>query len=244
MSENDSLIDRIKENLGVTFPRVIQRNSRLISLVTVFFIGVICFSLVASLVGDNPVNEAISDFTEPSRERIENLAGDFSTSFDIARIVLVNNSVSVLSIIGLGIIFGVIPILALILNGFIIGFIIGTSNLPIIGTLSVVLPHGFLELSGVLIAISCGIKLGIGSIKSVIERSLDPLREEFMDVKKLLPGIFLLILIAGFIEGFFSTLYGPIVNYLKIIFSLVVLALILLWFSGEHSSSLSGKSAR
>ena len=71
-----------------------------------------------------------------------------------------NIQVSFFSMI-LGILFGIIPTLTLIVNGYVLGFVINKSiaseGIFIIWRL---FPHGIFELPAVLISISLGIKLG------------------------------------------------------------------------------------
>lgn len=104
-----------------------------------------------------------------------------------------NIQVSFFSMI-LGIFFGILPILTLIVNGYVLGFIINKSitseGIFIIWRL---FPHGIFEIPAILISISLGIKLGI-NLKDFKKNLKSSLR---IFVFIIIP----LLIIAGIIES-------------------------------------------
>lgn len=95
----------------------------------------------------------------------------------------------------LGILFGIIPAITLIVNGYVLGFVINraiaSEGIFIIWRL---FPHGIFELPAVLISISLGIRLGIDlkNFKKNIKSSL------IIFILIVIP----LLIIAGIIESF------------------------------------------
>jgi stage II sporulation protein M len=117
--------------------------------------------------------------------------------------IFIQNARATLVIICSGIFFSFFPVLATVLNGMIIGYIIGNiesfSNLTKLEGLLYTLPHGIFEIPAVILAISLGIKIGlwpfyknkIHYIKKAAVRS----------IQCYLIIIIPLLLIAGFIEA-------------------------------------------
>lgn len=77
-------------------------------------------------------------------------------------IILLNNSGKGLLVALAGFLFGIAPILFIILNGYIIGLIVYVVGLEkgIWQTILFLLPHGILEVPGILLACSYGLWLG------------------------------------------------------------------------------------
>jgi len=99
----------------------------------------------------------------------------------------------------LGIVFGIIPTLALVVNGYVLGFVLHRSILDqgifIIWRL---LPHGIFEIPAILISTSLGIKLGI---------NLRNFKVNFKSALRIFIFIVVpLLVIAGIIEGLFIAL--------------------------------------
>ncbi len=73
-----------------------------------------------------------------------------------------NNASSALFGMILGLIFGIFPIIAVIMNGYVLGFVAGKSvkiaGLPILLRL---IPHGIFEIPAVFISLGIGLKLGL-----------------------------------------------------------------------------------
>lgn len=233
MIEIRPLLEKLEGVLRTKFPQVIRENKGILAITTVIFLTLVGIAVAAEQAGDNPVRRAIEDQTESYREKLKRETRVERTQLEWTAFYLRNNLTLVIQTIGFGVGFSLFPLYSLFRNGLAIGYIASGFDLSLTQTFSILLPHSVFELTGYLIAIVCGLKLGIGSIKCLIERSFDPLREQGEDVKYLIPPAMILIIIAGFIEGFISPYIAPGLNFLKIIGSLGALTLIILWMGGE-----------
>jgi len=133
----------------------------------------------------------------------EGLRTDFETVWDIAR----NNFQSLVVMLFGGVVLGILPAIGLILNFFILGFLLssmlaaeGASGLFVFAV--TVVPHGILEIPALVLAAAFGIKLGLfwrraepGVLWKNFSRRL---KENFM----LLPAFFVFLLAAAVIEVF------------------------------------------
>lgn len=242
-TKKESWQRRLRRSLGSSFPKAIHRNRSLILGVTVVFIVLMGIAICANLIGDNVIDDAIREQTKPQRKRMEEVAQQIQTVPELTGFILRNNLWVVIQTVGLGIGFGIFPLYALTMNALTIGYTGAALNLPPMVVLSLLLPHGLIELSGIIIAIAIGFKLGIGSIRSVIRRKSEPLRKSGEEIAGLLPGAFLLLMIAGLIEGLFVPLHGPLLNCLKIALGLLLFLIALLWFSGKLTPQLTKRGA-
>ena len=81
---------------------------------------------------------------------------------ELIRFIMFNNIKSAFSGMIFGVLFGIVPLLILIMNSYILGFVasktVASDGLLILWKL---LPHGILEIPAILISISLGLKLGM-----------------------------------------------------------------------------------
>ncbi|GHU51164.1 membrane protein [Clostridia bacterium] len=93
---------------------------------------------------------------------------------------------------------------------------------------SLILPHGFIELTAIFISGTGGLLIGRSMLipKNLTRR--DSLIKGAKEAFYLLPGIATMLVIAGLIEGFFTPL--AIDPYIKLFFSFITLILLLLYF--------------
>lgn len=126
--------------------------------------------------------------------------------FDLFLLISSNNVIKAFFMMLLGILWGIIPVLFILLNGYAIGMIVSITlaESGIATILLGTLPHGVLEIPAVVLAASYGVWLG--------ERFVKKLRKETalnIHVKKSI-GVFLkiilpLLVIAAFIETFITS---------------------------------------
>ncbi|KXA91945.1 hypothetical protein AKJ63_00295 [candidate division MSBL1 archaeon SCGC-AAA259D18] len=236
MDEASPLKERLVESLGKNYPRAVGRNLRLIAIVTTIFLLASGIAILSNQIGDNPVNQAVKDFTEPSRKFMEEEAQVERSPLGWTGFYLKNNLVSAIEIIGLGVAFGVFSLYSLLMNGLTAGYVISTSGYSALETSSLLLPHGVFELTGYVLATSCGVRLGIGSIKSLANRETEPLKKAGNSIADLIPASILLIIIAGLIEGSLHVI--PVLNSAAIQVGLVGASLtsfviLLFWTGGK-----------
>lgn len=236
MKKYASWKERLTASLGKSFPRAVRRNLRLIAIVTIIFLGAFGISILSNQIGDNPVNQAVKDFTEPSRKYMGEKAQVDRSPLGWTGFYLTNNLVSVIKTIGLGVAFGVFSLYSLLVNGLTAGYVISTSGYSTLKISSLLLPHGVFELTGYMLATTCGVRLGIGGIRSLAGRKTDPLKKAGDSIADLIPASILLIIIAGFIEGSLHAI--PVLDSAAIQVSLVGASLfsfscLLFWMSGK-----------
>lgn len=122
------------------------------------------------------------------------------TSFGLIRFIFLNNLQS--SFVGFffGFIVGIVPLIFLVLNGFVLGFV---SALAVesggFGTLFYLLPHGIFELPAIFISLGLGIKFGSFIFRKDIGKNF---RKYLLEGLRVFVFVVLpLLIIAAVIEG-------------------------------------------
>lgn len=233
---------KFKKSLGSNLQKTFLENRRLIAGITAAFFVIMGIAIIANQIGDNPINRAVEDQTEPYRQELAKEVDIERSQIEWTAFYIRNNLVSAIEVIGLGVAFGVFPLYALFMNGLMLGYAGSTTTLTTFETLAMILPHGVFELTGYILALSCGIKLGLGGLRSVKNQDPKALRKAGNRIAHLIPVSILLIIIAGFIEGFLgvhqnSILNSTIIQTVLTLTSLASFAIIILWFSGKLTRS-------
>lgn len=236
--KEESITEKIGKSLGKDFPKAVSENRTLISAVTLVFFLSSAVAFASNQMGENPVNNIVEEGTEGARETIGEEAKKERTPLELTGFFIKNNLVSAIQTIGFGAAFGIFSVYALLLNGAMIGYVGSTSGFSLLQFLSFILPHGVFELTGFILAISSGLRLGIGSIKSVSERDLDPLKKAGDKIEGLVLPLVFIILIAAFVEAALGAYGDPIFNSIPlqltvIGISLMNLVLVLFWMDGR-----------
>jgi stage II sporulation protein M len=88
--------------------------------------------------------------------------------------ILLNNSAKSFAILLSGILFGVIPLIAVATNGYILGiaYLYAFENVGYVQAAKAVLPHGVLEIPAVILAASYGLWLGVTFTNRIWQRNL------------------------------------------------------------------------
>ena len=123
--------------------------------------------------------------------------------------IFFNNAVKSLLAILLGAGFGLLPILFITFNGYIIGvvFYVVSRQKGFEYVLSAILPHGIIELPMILISAAIGFRIGYETYCAVTGRQTN-IRQEFMrGVKFYFRWIMPLLFVAAFIETFITPLF-------------------------------------
>tara|TARA_Y100000310_G_scaffold329934_1_gene400645 strand:+ start:832 stop:1407 length:576 start_codon:yes stop_codon:yes gene_type:complete len=164
-----------------------------------YFIFSLLIFFLFSIIGLIFPNFFTEEILALIKSLIEKTQG-MSTLQLISFITANNIQVAFFSVI-LGIFFGILPTLALIVNGYVLGFVAYQSILE--GGITVLwrlLPHGIFEIPAILISTSLGIRLGT-DFKNLKKNAISSIRIFLLIVVPLL-------VIAGLIEGFFIGLVG------------------------------------
>jgi len=132
--------------------------------------------------------------------------------------IFINNTITVTIGTFLGVLFSFIPILFLLINGFVIGLVSGYVY-PTFGVLGLVLslaPHGVFELAALFIGMGSGIYLGVSAI--------DEIRADNLNLKSLLKSIRRLELPSEKLKGDYSYVFDI---YLHVVIPLLFLAAVI-----------------
>lgn len=131
-------------------------------------------------------------------EMIEMLK-DKSTA-ELIRFIFLNNLKASFMAIVLGILFGIVPIMMGVVNGYLVGFVarevVAQEGLLVLWRL---FPHGIFELPAIIFSIGIGIKIGASMFGKDIRKKL---KYNFREgLRFFVFVVFPLLLVAGIIEG-------------------------------------------
>lgn len=128
--------------------------------------------------------------------------------------IFFNNAIKSLIILMLGIGFGIIPLLFIAYNGYIIGVVVyiisGENGFTYI--LSAILPHGIIELPMIFISAAIGLKLGYLLFRSLEGQSVDIKTEFLRGVRFYFYRIMPLLFVAAVIETFVTPFVVAVVT--------------------------------
>ena len=123
--------------------------------------------------------------------------------------IFVNNAVKCLLAIVLGLAFGIAPAVFILINGLMLGFVVG-ETLPHTSLLYILVgmvPHGVIEMPMVFISSAIGLKLGVLALKTLMGKK-EGMSDKVKDaILVYIVWIFPLLFLAAFIETFVT---GPL----------------------------------
>lgn len=119
--------------------------------------------------------------------------------------IFLNNLFASAMALLLGVGFGIVPVIVVLLNGAVVGLVVHQAILAGGATfvLVAILPHGIIELPTVLVAIAVGLRLGHLMILTLLGRRVN-LEGELLAGIRLLRWVALLLFIAAAIEAFIT----------------------------------------
>jgi len=176
-----------------------NRNKNSIILVLVIF--------AISLIVGYAFNDIFKGYI---LEAMKHIAEDVSTNPNILTSNIFFNNLNVAIIIILfGILFSVVSVIILFLNGVVIGFVFNLASIPV--TLIYILPHGIFELPAIMLSVVCAFlvtQLEINLIKGTLQNTKTfkgELKNSSTIIKDIILSItiiIILLVIAALIEGF------------------------------------------
>lgn len=88
----------------------------------------------------------------------------------LALAIFINNAFKTLLAIVLGVIFGIVPVVFILVNGVAIGFVLQVSvqSRGLVGSLLGIIPHGLFELPGITLGVAIGLRIGVYATKRLI----------------------------------------------------------------------------
>ncbi|GAB1259254.1 stage II sporulation protein M [Aurantivibrio plasticivorans] len=198
----------------IDFPRALHDNSLYVKWATILFLipgimlGVLCYfnpEMIYSVMSWDQVREMESMY-DPSR-RILGREREADTDLFMFGFYIYNNIGIAFREFAGGILLGVYTVFVLLFNGVILGAV--TGHLTQLGYYETFYPfvigHGSFELTAIVLAGAAGLKLGVSIISPGHFTRLGSLREASREAVKIVIGAGVMLLIAAFIEAFWSS---------------------------------------
>lgn len=129
------------------------------------------------------------------------------STLEIILFIFFNNIKAGFFAIVTGIGLGILPLIILVFNGYLLGFVVREAAVREgIGVLWQLAPHGIFELPAILLSIGIGLKIGVDLFKKDVKEKL---KHNFKEgLRFFVFVIFPLLLVAGIIEGLLISLIG------------------------------------
>jgi len=167
----------------------------------VLLLVAICFGLSAFI--------GAPEFSESIIIHLEHIASQTlaQSRYQLFFFIFFNNSIKALGVILFGILFSVIPILFLIINGFIIGIVTASvvSSEGVLFLAGGILPHGVFEIPALLLTSALGWVLGIHLFQRIKKQKTTPITITLVFAGRFFIFIIVpLFLVAAFVEAFIT----------------------------------------
>lgn len=135
----------------------------LLAAVVLFFLGIAVG--VAAIIYYPDLVQSTFDQLRAELERLGQNVFEQQLGAGIV-ILFLHNLRALAVIIFLGLILGLYPIFAMLLNGFIIGIVgtVASHSMGILGFLASILPHGIIEIPALLLGAGIGLRLGLAPL--------------------------------------------------------------------------------
>jgi len=237
---------RILDFLVTGLPRRVRAEARLVWLATLLFYGPLLAIWLAIQIEPQWVysvmsSAQVSEMAAMYDPKAERLGSNRPADTDLMMFgYYINNNIGIgFRTFASGLLFGLGSLFFLIYNGLVIGAVAG--HLTVIGYhvpfFSFVAGHSGLELTGITLAGAAGLKLGFALLAPGRLPRLVALREAAKQSLELVYGMVLLLLLAAFVEAFWSS-NGALPPDLKYSVGIGLWSLLLLYFlrAGRQSS--------
>ncbi|MES9993023.1 MAG: stage II sporulation protein M [Candidatus Thiodiazotropha sp.] len=237
---------RILNFVALGFPRAVRRNAGYFVISLLFFLvpallmgwgAYLQQDLIYTLVDETTVAEMETSY-DPENQRIgRSLERSSETDFTMFGFYILNNIGIGFRTFASGILFGVGTLFILLFNGLVIGGIAG--HLTRLGYHDTFWPfvsgHGSFELTAIVICGAAGLLLGRAVIAPGQRTRVQALREHAQEALQLVLGAALMLLLAAFIEAFWSSmLIAPVTKYIVAAF-LWILVICYLLLAGRRT---------
>jgi stage II sporulation protein M len=126
----------------------------------------------------------------------------------LALAIFLNNAFKTLAVIVLGLFAGLLPLVFLLVNGYVLGLVLHASlqSKGLVAFFLAIAPHGLFELPAILLGASIGLMLGARAIKQMLGREERALgREVARGLRFFVTVIAPMLLLAALIEAFVSS---------------------------------------
>lgn len=184
------------------------KNNRSWFILTIIFF--ICGALLSyTALHQDP--DAFAALEEAIIPMLEDLGEEVFNSHPLygAGILFFNNLTASLYVMILGLFLGIPPLFSAIANGSILGilaFQLGQESIPVVPYLAAgIIPHGILELPAFFLSAAFGLKLGYHLVFPLPGlRRIESLKKVFLEIRRALPMLVLLLFVAAIIEVFIT----------------------------------------
>lgn len=143
-----------------TFWHDLKNNSSMLILATALFV----IGIVLGIIMVGPLGDYLQSQLQQLRGISQQLQSGNHVEWNYFLFIFFNNAIKSIFIIFLGIFFGVVPVIFLVMNGMVIGYLLHASTLQGANVIELIvkglLPHGIIEIPAILIASAYGLKFG------------------------------------------------------------------------------------
>jgi stage II sporulation protein M len=175
----------------------LKKSKNAITYIVIIFL----FSLILGFLNANILADKITPIIESLISKTENL-----TAIELTAFILINNTITSLASIILGIFLGIFPIITTITNGVVLGFVMErTAQISILEWWRL-LPHGIFELPAIFISLGLGLKLGMDTLKNFLEHNKKSTIIKILGVISLIFGLIGVLII----KLSFSLIFNPL----------------------------------
>jgi uncharacterized membrane protein SpoIIM required for sporulation len=228
----------LRELVTGGFPSSVRRNGRFLALAALLFIlpGLLGFfgALRSRGFAVQVMSEEMVTQMEKSYADLGHGRGDGADGM-MASFYVYNNVGIAFRCFATGILFGLGSVFFLIYNGLTIGVVAGAVTAAGHGKnlFTFIAGHGAFELTAIVISGAAGMAMGYALVNSGQRTRWASLRAEASDLFRMIMGAALMLLVAAFIEGFWSpsTVLPPVKWGVAVLLHLLVLAYLL--FAGR-----------
>jgi uncharacterized membrane protein SpoIIM required for sporulation len=197
------------ELVAYGFPQAVRRNARFVALAAALFV---LPGLLGFFGAQRSRGFAIQIMSESMVEQMEKTYSDLghgrgeSTDSMMASFYVYNNVGIAFRCFATGILFGLGSMFFLVYNGLVIGVVTGAVTRAGHGRnlFTFVAGHGAFELTAIVISGAAGIAMGYALVATGPRSRWASLRAKSGDLFRMIVGAALMLLVAAFIEGFWS----------------------------------------
>ena len=232
------------ELIATGFPSSVRRNARFMALAAALFIlpGLLGFAgalrsrgFAIQIMSESMVEQMEKSYSDLGRGRDEG-ADSMMASFYVY-----NNVGIAFRCFATGILFGLGSVFFLVFNGLSIGVVAGAVTAAGHGRnlFTFIAGHGAFELTAIVISGAAGISMGYALVNAGQRSRWASLRAQAGDLFRMIMGAALMLLVAAFIEGFWSpsSILPPVKWGAAALLHVLVFAYLL--FAGRSSSPRS-----
>ncbi|MWV47412.1 stage II sporulation protein M [Paenibacillus sp. HJL G12] len=188
-----------------TFLKDLGSIRKTLLFVTVLFM----LGIVAGWYSTGVLEQIINNQMEGIRDISKSLSDSSSPMWSFFVFIFFNNSIKAVVMIFLGLFVGILPILFLLVNGMVLGYLVHSSleqgnslfDLVVKG----LLPHGIIEIPAIIIACAFGLQMGLMVIASLGGSGKEGLKGRWRELfrKALTASVWIVILlfVAAIIES-------------------------------------------